>query len=140
MATTPISASLWPIGLVVPIVSGPSGYFQQSFDTNTQVKTNLLNFLNTKRGERRMMPEFGTQLYELLFEQYTDGLEEILKNTLTNEIQFWIPEITILKLDIINTENPIGDDNYKLRLIIQFKVNQTNSVDTVEILLENTKI
>jgi len=135
-----ITSSKYPIGITLPIVNGPGGYFQQSFDTNTQVKSNLSNFLKTRRGERRMMPEFGTRLYTVLFEQQDENMNEIVKNLLREEISFWIPEVSVDKISIINTENSSNDDNYKLRITLEFTVIQTDQRDTLDFELENIKI
>ena len=56
-----------PIGITLPIQDGNSGFFQQSFDTLTQVKSNILNLLNTRPGERRMQPTFGSNLWSIVF-------------------------------------------------------------------------
>lgn len=135
-----ITSSKYPIGITLPIVNGSGGYFQQSFDTNTQVKSNLSNFLKTKRGERRMMPEFGTRLYTVLFEQQDENINEIVKNLLREEISFWIPEVRVDEISIINTENSSNDDNYKLRISLAFTVIQTDQKDTLDFELENIKI
>lgn len=135
-----ITSSKYPIGITLPIVNGSGGYFQQSFDTNTQVKSNLSNFLKTRRGERRMMPEFGTRLYTVLFEQQDENINEIVKNLLREEISFWIPEVRVDKISIINTENSSNDDNYKLRISLEFTVIQTDQEDTLDFELENIKI
>jgi phage baseplate assembly protein W len=135
-----ITSSKYPIGITLPIVNGSGGYFQQSFDTNTQVKSNLSNFLKTRRGERRMMPEFGTRLYTVLFEQQDENINEIVKNLLREEISFWIPEVRVDKISIINTENSSNDDNYKLRISLEFTVIQTGQEDTLDFELENIKI
>jgi phage baseplate assembly protein W len=135
-----ITSSKYPIGLTLPIVNGSGGYFQQSFDTNTQVKSNLSNFLKTRRGERRMMPEFGTKLYTVLFEQRDENVNEIVKNLLREEIGYWIPEVRVDEISIINTENSEDGDNYKLRISLDFTVIQTNQKDTLDFELENIKI
>lgn len=135
-----ITSSKWPIGITLPIVNGSGGYFQQSFDTNTQVKTNLSNFLKTRRGERRMMPEFGTRLYTVLFEQRDENTYEIIKNLLKEEISFWIPEVRVDKISIIDVENASNDYNYKLRISVEFTVIQTDQDDILEFELENIKI
>ena len=135
-----ITSSKFPIGLSVPLVNGTSGYFQQTFDTNEQIKNNLTNFLKTRRGERRMMPEFGTQLYTLLFEQRTENLSEIMKTMISDEIRYWLPEVKILGIDVIDVENPVGDDNYKMRVSIEFSVSSTGDSDVLTFDLENVRI
>jgi len=135
-----ITSSRYPIGLTLPIVNGNNGYFQQSFDTNSQVKSNLSNFLKTRRGERRMMPEFGTRLYSVLFEQRDENLNEIVRNLLREELGYWIPEARVDEISIINVENSNEDNNYKLRISVEFTVIQTGQSDTFDFELENIKI
>jgi len=129
-----------PIGITVPIVRGEGGYFNQSFDTNEKVKQNLENFLKTKRGERRMLPEFGTKMYQVLFEQNDPNLIEITKNILRDEISYWIPEVTIESISIINEENEGNVDNYNIVISIVYAVIQTNHVDTLTFELKRIRI
>ena len=140
MITSNITASYLPIGLTVPFVDGSNGYFQQSFDTDTQIKMNLMNFLKTRRGERRMMPDFGTRLYEVIFEQDTTNLNEIIKDIISNEISEWIPQVSIQNIDVTNIQNPIGEDNYKKMVAVMYMNNQTKQFDTLTVQLENLQI
>ena len=140
MITSNITASYLPIGLTVPFVDGSNGYFQQSFDTDTQIKMNLMNFLKTIRGERRMMPDFGTRLYEVIFEQDTTNLNEIIKDIISNEISEWIPQVSIQNIDVTNIQNPIGEDNYKKMVAVMYMNNQTKQFDTLTVQLENLQI
>ena len=82
--TNPTSAT--PIGLTLPIQDGSSGYFAQSFDTLTQIKTNITNLLNTRQGERRLQPTFGTRLWNLSFEQNVDTLKDQAINIVNEDI------------------------------------------------------
>ena len=129
-----------PIGLVVPFVNGKNGYFEQSFDTNTQVKNNLTNFLRTRRGERRMMPEFGTKLYELIFEQYDNNIEKIAKNILVEEITQWIPQISVQEIIINNAVNSGAPDNYILHIVINYVVKSTKKKDTLQFNIQNGRL
>ena len=104
------------------------------------LKNNLTNFLKTRKGERRMMPEFGTQLYSVLFEQRNENTPEILKTMISDEIRYWIPEVKILGIDIRDVEKRLGDENYKMRVSIKFGVNSTEEVDFLIFDLENVRI
>ncbi len=124
-----------PIGLTIPFINSNNGYFAQSFDTNTQVKQNLVNFLKTKKGERRMSSLFGTRLYEILFEQIDSNTVEIMKNIISEEIKQWIPEISIRKIEII--EN-ISEN--KFLCSIDYIVLSTQSVDNLSFSINNPNI
>ena len=39
------------LGITLPIKLGKTGYFEQAFDTITQVKSNLINLLLTVKDE-----------------------------------------------------------------------------------------
>ena len=129
-----------PIGITLPIQDGNSGYFAQSFDTLTQIKTNILNLLNTRRGERRFQPNFGTRLWDLVFEQNIDTLKDQATNIITQDISNWIPNITINNI-ITNllTNNQINNntDMYMLEINITFTINLTRQSDTVIVVVNN---
>ena len=57
------------LGLKLPIKLGQDGYFDTNTTTIGQVSANIRNLLMTKPGERRFNNEFGSSLYELLFQQ-----------------------------------------------------------------------
>ena len=62
-----------------------------------QVKSNLINLLLTKKGERPMLPTFGVGLQDLLFENNIDL--DLLKESINNQINVFIPEITLMNLE-----------------------------------------
>lgn len=130
-----------PIGMTLPIQGGNSGYFAQSFDTLTQVKTNIINLLNTRQGERRMQPTFGTRLWNLLFEQNVDTLKDQAINIVNEDIASWIPNVTVTDItaDLLkNDEVSANRDIYMLRIAVTFMVNMTKQVDTVVVTINNT--
>jgi phage baseplate assembly protein W len=133
------SSSYFPIGLMLPFVNGNNGYFAQSFDTNTQIKQNIINFLNTRRGERRMFPEFGTKLYEILFEQIDVNTIDIIKNIISKEMQRWIPQVSIKNISIVD-QNTGTTDNYKIGISIDYVINSTNANDNVSVNIQGVNI
>lgn len=135
-----ITSSYSPIGLEVPFTRGNNGYFQQTFDTNSQVKQNLLNFLKTKKGERRMFPQFGTKLYDVAFEQIDETTIEITKNIINEEIKYWVPEVTIEKIIISDKSDVENTDRYKIYISLDFIINKTNESDNLVLELQSNRI
>jgi len=135
-----ITSSYSPIGLEVPFTRGNNGYFQQTFDTNSQVKQNLLNFLKTKKGERRMFPQFGTKLYDVAFEQIDETTIEITKNIINEEIKYWVPEVTIEKIIISDKSDRENTDGYKIYISLDFIINKTNESDNLVLELQSNRI
>jgi phage baseplate assembly protein W len=130
-----------PIGITLPITDGNSGYFAQSFDTLTQVKTNLINLLNTRQGERRMQPTFGTRLWNLVFEQNVNTLKDQAVHIVTEDISMWIPNVTVTNVtaNLLTTDQITSNtDIYMLEIAVSFIVNLTKQSDTVVITVNNS--
>jgi len=129
-----------PIGLTLPLQIGRNGYFEQSYDTLTQVKSNNTHLLRTKKGERRMNPNFGSGLQEYLFEQNLQDSPDIIKQIITDEVKNYVPGVTVNKVDIniANQEKNKLTDSYTLYIKIQFTVN--NQTDTLTLRLNQNNI
>ena len=119
-----------PIGLTLPLKSGINGYFEQSYDTLTQIKANITNFFNTRQGERRFNPQFGTKLYQYLFDQNIEGFDDILKNVIKEDMNYWFPNVIVntVFLDITTDQKNKNTDNYIINIKIQFTVNNQTDV------------
>ena len=87
-------------GVTLPITHGPQGYFAQSYTALEQVKSNLVLLLQTKKGERRMNPDFGSGLWNVLFENITDNLNAIIDTTIRKDISTWMPYVIVKSVDV----------------------------------------
>lgn len=135
----PVAAK--PIGITLPIQDGNTGYFAQSFDTLTQVKSNIVNLLNTRQGERRFEPTFGTRLWTLVFEQNIDTLKDQAINIVSEDIAAWIPNVTVTDVTanlLTNDQISSNRDMYILNIAVTFTVNLTKQTDTVIVSINNT--
>jgi len=91
--------------------------FGSTYTTQEQVVSNLKNLLLTSKGERYMQPNFGTNIYSLLFENNTQDIRSTVKKTLTKDIKFWLPYITVN--DVIVTTSA---DMHELTIALHFKI------------------
>lgn len=59
-----------PVGILTPVSFAQSGgtLFSMSFDVKQQIGDNLKNLLLTNTGERLMLPDFGANLRDFVFE------------------------------------------------------------------------
>jgi phage baseplate assembly protein W len=63
-------------GLNFPFEDSNKGdYLLLTETARLQIRSDLLHLILTKRGSRYYLPDFGTRLYEYIFEPY-DGLTE----------------------------------------------------------------
>jgi len=118
-----------PYGITLPITHGPQGYFDQSYTIIDQVKSNLNLFLRTKKGERRMNPEFGSGLWSILFENYTDDISPLIENTIRKDIARWMPYVNVSKVEV-NTNNTEYKDKYKVGVTVLFTVPSAGITET----------
>lgn len=80
------------------------------------VKADLLNHIYTKKGERVMMPRFGTRIPEMVFEPLDDITIDIITDDLTAVFDF-DPRVRTLNLQVIadhenNAINVVADLYY----------------------------
>ena len=80
--------------------SGGKGVFESSYTTNEAVVSNLKNLILTSKGERYMQPNFGTNIRSILFENNTDDVRSLLQETMQEDIQYWLPYVKLLNLDV----------------------------------------
>jgi phage baseplate assembly protein W len=116
-------------GITLPLKRGNTGYFEQAFTSFDQAKTNLKNLLLTRKGERIMQPDFGTGLHSLLFEQIDDEYESKIRETIIQNVSFWLPYINIENIEVEITDE-LKDRN-RANLYLQFTVG--NQIELQEI-------
>jgi len=116
-------------GITLPLRKGETGFFEQAFVSFEQAKSNLKNLLLTKKGERVMQPNFGTGLHSLLFEQIDDNLESKIQETITKNVNYWLPYVNIKNIDVEMT-NELKDQN-RVNLSLEFTVG--NQIDLHEL-------
>ncbi len=128
-----------PIGLVLPLTRGNAGFFDQSYDTLTQIKSNIINLLRTNSGERRMQPLFSSGLQEYLFEQNLEETPEILKKVIQDRINLWIPGVTVKNVDLkfTDSEKDTLKDTYKVYIKVEFMINNQSDSVNVELTQNN---
>jgi len=86
-------------------VGGGKGVFESSYTTQEAVVSNLKNLILTSKGERYMQPNFGTNIRSVLFENNTDDIRSLLQETIQEDIQYWLPYVNLLNVDIRPSED-----------------------------------
>jgi len=113
-----MATPLTTYGITLPIRYGEQGYFAQSYTLLEQVKSNLTMLLRTKKGERRMNPDFGSGLWSVLFSNVTDDLNPIIENTIRKDIGRWMPYVNVSEVEITSDRN----NPNKLDVAVKFTV------------------
>lgn len=77
----------------------------KSYDIDL-VKQDLINHFYIRKGEKLMQPDFGTVIWDVLFEPFTEELKEIITKDV-EEIINYDPRISINSLTIDSTDQGI---------------------------------
>jgi phage baseplate assembly protein W len=112
------------VGVMLPL--GGSPIFKLSYTTEEQAVSNLKNLLLTRKGERVFQPLFGSDIYSLLFENMDSELDSNIEESLSEDINFWLPYILLQKVEV-NSE----PDFNKVSIKVSFKVTEQGSNQTI---------
>lgn len=87
------------------------------------IKSSLHILLTTRLGERVLLPEYGCNLEELLFENLNRTLITYVVELIKTAILYHEPRIDVQKIDISQTNEIEG----KLIIVIDYIVRATNA-------------
>ncbi|MGB0948870.1 MAG: GPW/gp25 family protein [Marinirhabdus sp.] len=87
------------------------------------IKKSLRILLSTRLGERIMLPDYGCNLEELLFNPLDLTLKTYVKELIKNAILYFEPRIDAEKITLDQTNELEGE----LLIDIQYRVRATNS-------------
>lgn len=76
--------------------------FQQSYSTEEQAISNLVNLLLTRRGERLMQPGFGSPIPDFVFEPNSISNRRDLEIEVEDVINYWTPYIKVKSIKIVS--------------------------------------
>ena len=96
-------------GLTFPLryKAGSTGFFPRAKNVIEQASSNIKNLLLTRKGERVGQPNFGSDLFNVIFEQITEDTFDTVKQTITDAIETWLPYVTIEDIKVFTeNENP----------------------------------
>lgn len=110
------------VGFSIPFNGTP--VFSSTYTTKDQIKSNLLNWFLTNKGERIFNPLFGGDLRSFLFEQ-TPAFNQ-LHDYITEQLNTRFPQITVTDLTV-----NIDPDLNEVIISLSYSVN--NQQDSVQI-------
>ncbi len=90
-------------GLGFPIGWNTAGGYFSKMSGLELIKRNLIQLVRTTRGERFMLPLFGTNLKRYLFEPKDEYLFSKIRKEVAETIQRYAPYVEFIRLDIKGT-------------------------------------
>ena len=125
------------LGIGINKSSNQGGMFTVNYTTLTQAKDNITNLLMTKKGERVSQPEFGCDIWKVLFEPIVDGdIDDKIETSIIDSVSKWLPYITVD--EIIVDYDDIDKDNNRIDVEINFSLTSNpNLRETVKVNINN---
>lgn len=126
------------VGVGLPLDAANGAALSSTYTTKDQIRSNIKNLLATIPGERINEPEFGSRLWEYLFDPNTD--DGMRKDRIDIEIKrslgIYIPEVEVLGTKMAEK----GSDEYnreidmnKAGIIVYYRIIGTPIEDSISI-------
>lgn len=107
-------------GVNFPFVDSLKGdYLSLSQTPDQEIRSSLLHLLLTRKGSRYYLPDFGSRLYEFIFEPFDGITFEAVKDDIRDNVSKYIPnlvinDIIVLPYDEYETQySDVGSVNYE---------------------------
>lgn len=125
------------LGSTLPLKRNNRGYFQTTSDPFENEKSKLINLILTKKGERVANPDFGCDLWRLLFEPKNENTKQKARQYVINAVNTFMPYLVLQEFLIVNEET-FQEDNY-INLYVKYGfANNPLVTDELQILLGQT--
>jgi phage baseplate assembly protein W len=87
-----------------------------------KVENSIYVIIHTKIGERILRNEFGSTIYELVFEALNENMKTYMSDALKRSLENNEPRINVLKVDLIQEDPSLG----RVDISIQYRLIETN--------------
>lgn len=113
------------IGVSIPF--NTPQVFTQTYTTKDQIKSNIINYILTDRGERVFNPTFGSNIRRYIFENITPNSIQNLQNQLQDDLSLYFQTVTFDEIKIV----PNFDTNL-INIIINYSIyNDSNEINII---------
>ena len=87
------------LGIGINRTSDSNGIFAVNYTTLSQAKDNLINLIMTRKGERTMNPNFGCDIWKILFEPIVeDSINSKIEGAIVDAVDIWLPFLEIKRI------------------------------------------
>jgi phage baseplate assembly protein W len=114
------------IGVKLPFTG--TAVFNSTYVSADAIKTNLINYFLTARGERYLNPNFGNSLRALLFDQLTEDKVKEIDAIVKEDLKFYFPRVKPTEISV----QGIPDRN-SAQFYLKYQVTDTNIEDELVI-------
>ena len=122
------------IGVGLPLGHNLQGFFERTKTSLEQSKHNIKNLLLTRKGERLGNPNFGSDLFAVLFEQEGDDIETKVEEAVRSAMSEFLPFVNIISIQTVFSPT----NRNAVNVSMQFSLNiDSSSTENLSIELNN---
>lgn len=101
-------------GIDFPFRDSRTGqYLSLTSTPEREIRANLIHLILTKKGSRYFLPDFGTRIYEYIFEQNDVVTFNLIEEEIREGVKKYIPNLDINSINIVSAElDPDQDRTY----------------------------
>ena len=85
--------------------SSIGNYVEMTGTPEQEVRADLIHLLLTRKGSRYFLPDFGTRLYEFIFEQNDSISYSQIEDEIREGVRKYIPNLDINSISIISADD-----------------------------------
>lgn len=118
-------------GVNFPFQNSKRGdYVKLTENAQQEIRSNLVHLVLTRKGSRFFLPDFGTRLYEFIFEQLDNDTFSNIEADIRDACAKYIPNLDIQSITIksgseVDTDVNLNDD-------LDDRIFRTNTASTIE--------
>lgn len=75
-------------------------YLSVSRSSDQEIRSSLLHLILTRKGSRYMLPDFGTRIYEFIFDPMDGQTFDSIKEDIQQACATYIPDLTIVSITL----------------------------------------
>jgi phage baseplate assembly protein W len=93
-------------GIDFPFRNSLKGDFLRMTETpEREVRANLIHLLLTRKGSRYYLPDFGSRLYEYIFDQNDVVTFGLIEDEIRESVKKYIPNLDINSINVVSAED-----------------------------------
>jgi phage baseplate assembly protein W len=97
-------------GVDFPFRDSLKGDFLNMTETpEREVRANLIHLILTRKGTRYFLPDFGTRIYEYIFEQNDMVSWNLIEEEIRESIKKYIPNLDINSIVVLSAEDDLDN-------------------------------
>ena len=102
-------------GISFPFVDSFTGrYLDVTNTTEGEIRSNLVHLLLTRKGSRYFLPDFGTRLYEYIFEPLDGPTFSEIESDIRDAIGEFMPNLLVTEIKIESGSTGLENKGYTI--------------------------